>query len=1440
METKTHQDPSEKPDPPAGKRPRGGRGGLGGRGGRGGGGRGHKHKTKHRGKDPKKSSQEAGSESAIADGNAVGVGLPGEEVTAAVAQLLGLEDGLPLRGGGGDGALATNGGDASHTSKRATFSADVEDIGTAGSESRIGNDRRRDDGKSKKRQTQKQKSKQGASDGADAMAPAGASDLNATAAEFVPSFGAMSITSSTQQQQGKEGSNANLTLQALQQSEKRKQQKGKKGKGGKIDTRQKQGKGPKNQPREAEAADDAIAIDAQRRETKGKQGKKRAPPAVEAPHKPAIPPNQPQTTNDLNYGAGSPITVVHIAEKPSIATAIAHGLSGGSTSPYGRSLPVHEFVNPPFSKAPKASKVTHVVTSVAGHVFNVDFPEEYRSWESVDPAELFLAPVVKKPCKGSVCKHLQEVAKGCDFLVLWMDCDREGENINFEVLDVCMHSMKGSGPYDRVYRAHFSAINPSDIKKAYESLGKPDRNQSLSVDARQELDLKVGVAFSRFQTRYFQGRYGDLDSAVLSYGPCQTPTLGFCVQRHIEIETFKPEPYWVLDLGVMNSGSMCRALWDSGRSFNRNKVDALVTKCQEASPPASAKVVSVVSKEKKQGRPVPLNTVALLKACSKALGIGPHHALGCAERLYLSGYLSYPRTESTKYPKSFDIDGTLRDQTQDNRWGTYVSKLLRDGVNVSKGGVDMGDHPPITPCRHARAGELSGDMARVYDLVTRHFIASVSHDAVWQSTTVRLAIEELEDKGTFTIGGKKLVDPGFLAIMMHRQYGDEGEDGRRDGDADEEEKDLPEFKEGDCYGLFFSGSKKSDKVSLTPASGKFCTLDVKERMTTPPTYLTESELISRMEKHGIGTDASISTHIENVLKRNYVELIPGRKLKPSRLGLVLANGYHLIDASLVLPQVRSDIEDQCNKIAKGLANRDDVVKKAIELFSAKFNFFVDNINKMDVLFGSSFAQLADVGKPFTRCGLTRRYLQFITGPPPRLYNKITENVYPLPIGGEIKQWTGRHCPVEGCNFELCLYSVGAPPRTFPLCPNCYNNPRPEYGPQPGEEPAAAKPEDAEDEAKERSIRRMAGKNMVRECPHPDKHPLIEEMTVSPDPESDGVLILDPHLGPKWRLVSTREPTIVHFPKCVEKVTILDKTDDVLGCHLMTIEFKEGESPIEGKKKYVSCFAIDEVMQGLLFLRGGGDEVATYTYDFEAQEEVVSKYNLEAEGDAEDEGTHHVSRALGRQEERQCDRYFLQVTCDGDTEAGETDMTSVEEVRAAKICKNECLNRGGRKCSWRWNAEGCTGGGGTTGIQCTKPRASRIREEGHREVCGALDRENMYNCADGSQLCCTDSDMQTVNFANKGWGECRKTNRSSPANPREDPRPREDSPVGSIKCTKPNPRRVQREGHEAVCNGFATRDNMYECQDGSKLCCTDSDLRRVTFKNKGWGQCRITG
>jgi DNA topoisomerase-3 len=93
------------------------------------------------------------------------------------------------------------------------------------------------------------------------------------------------------------------------------------------------------------------------------------------------------------------------------------------------------------------------------------------------------------------------------------------------------------------------------------NLVQPNKNESDAVEARQELDLKIGVTFTRFQTRYFQGKYSGLDSGVISYGPCQTPTLGFCVDRHDRIITFQPEPFWTLDLTLKLSGKSVTFQW---------------------------------------------------------------------------------------------------------------------------------------------------------------------------------------------------------------------------------------------------------------------------------------------------------------------------------------------------------------------------------------------------------------------------------------------------------------------------------------------------------------------------------------------------------------------------------------------------------------------------------------------------------------------------------------------------------------------------------------------------------------------------------------------------------------------------------------------------------------------------------------------------------------
>ena len=84
------------------------------------------------------------------------------------------------------------------------------------------------------------------------------------------------------------------------------------------------------------------------------------------------------------------------------------------------------------------------------------------------------------------------------------------------------------------------------------------------------------------------------------------------------------------------------------------------------------------------------------------------------------------------------------------------------------------------------------------------------------------------------------------------------------------------------------------KTKKTAGFYFFAQVKLVEKQTSPPDYLTESELISLMEKHGIGTDASIPVHINNICERNYVTIIGGRRLQPTNLGIVLVHGYQKV------------------------------------------------------------------------------------------------------------------------------------------------------------------------------------------------------------------------------------------------------------------------------------------------------------------------------------------------------------------------------------------------------------------------------------------------------------------------------------------------------------------------------------------------------------------
>uniref|UniRef100_A0A673NN44 DNA topoisomerase n=1 Tax=Sinocyclocheilus rhinocerous TaxID=307959 RepID=A0A673NN44_9TELE len=796
-------------------------------------------------------------------------------------------------------------------------------------------------------------------------------------------------------------------------------------------------------------------------------------------------------------------TVLMVAEKPSLAQSIAKILSKGSCSTrkgLNGACSVHEYTG-----SFVGQNVRFKMTSVCGHVMSLDFIGKYNNWDKVDPAELFSnAPTEKKEAnpKLNMVKFLQIVhITGAEVFgpVLFFECAFSlcVCVVLSQVLDAIQPVMNKSYGNERtIYRSKFSSITDTDICNAMTRLGEPNKNEALSVDARQELDLRIGCAFTRFQTKYFQGKYGNLDSSLISFGPCQTPTLGFCVERHDKIQSFKPEAYWVVQAKVSSGKDSPLTLdWDRVRVFDRDVGQMFVNMAKTAK---EAKVDSVTKKEKAKQRPIALNTVEMLRVASSALGMSPQHTMQIAERLYTQGYISYPRTETTHYPENFDLKGTLKQQANSCLWGEMVKALLSEGINRPRKGVDSGDHPPITPMRAASESELG--------------------------TTVRLCIFTFTCLILNCLAQEYYrIHPGYTEVMPWQ------------GIAQEEA--LPVCERGDTFTV--------DEIKLL------------EKQTNPPDYLTEAELITLMEKHGIGTDASIPVHINNICQRNYVTVESGRKLKPTNLGIVLVHGYYKIDADLVLPTIRSAVEKQLNLISLGKANFHQVLQHTLDIFKRKFHYFVDSIAGMDELMEVSFSPIADTGKPLSRCGKCHRFMKYIQAKPSRLHCSHCDETYSLPQNGAIKLYKELKCPLD--EFELVLWTSGSRGKSYPVCPYCFSNPP------------------------FRDMKKGMGCN---ECTHPSCQHSLNSLGISQCVECEtGVLVFDPTSGPKWRMACNKCNVVVHFFEQAHKVQVSQDSCDSCEASLVIVDFNKTRSPLpDGETQHTGCVFCDPVFQDLVELK----------------------------------------------------------------------------------------------------------------------------------------------------------------------------------------------------------------------------------------------------------------
>ncbi|GAQ86760.1 DNA topoisomerase III [Klebsormidium nitens] len=596
------------------------------------------------------------------------------------------------------------------------------------------------------------------------------------------------------------------------------------------------------------------------------------------------------------------IRALNVAEKPSVAKAVSQILSRGQYRTR-EGLSVYNKVFE-FNYTVGNQQVDMLMTSVSGHLMELDFEDQYRKWHSCQPVQLYDLPVHKKvpQDKYGLRDTLHRESRNCQWLVLWLDCDREGENIAYEVIQVCQER----NPRLNIFRARFSALVERDIHQAMQTLQRPNPRFADAVDARQEIDLRIGASFTRFQTlllaKRFEMGFHEEEKVILSYGPCQFPTLGFVVERYWQIQNYVPEDFWYIHVQYHSQEDRVSAnfTWQRGHMFDHLAATVLYEMCVEQ---PTATVMSVDGRDTRKYPPHPLNTVELQKRASRYLRIGSEQVMKLAEELYQWGFISYPRTETDHFQDGIDLQGIVQEHTQHPQWGAYASRLLdpQEGLwrAPGDGGHDDQAHPPIHPTKAADPGaNWTAGHRKVYELVVRHFLACVSQPAVGFTTTVIIDIAG----ETFTAHGLMITARNYLDVYIWDHWGD---------------SNLPNFQQGQQF----------QPTELT----------LKEGRTAPPNPLTEAELIGLMDKAGIGTDATMHDHIKKLTDRSYAVKDNRQQFTPTPLGEALVMGYDGMGYELWKPFLRAGMERDMKLVGEGAKSKAEVLQTSLHAMRQMFS-----------------------------------------------------------------------------------------------------------------------------------------------------------------------------------------------------------------------------------------------------------------------------------------------------------------------------------------------------------------------------------------------------------------------------------------------------------------------------------------------------------------------
>lgn len=539
--------------------------------------------------------------------------------------------------------------------------------------------------------------------------------------------------------------------------------------------------------------------------------------------------------------------IVCIAEKPSVAKDIARIL-GATNSHLGY-----------------MEGNGYQVTWTFGHLCTLKEPNDYTEmWKHWSLSSLPMIPQrfgIKLIDDDGIKRQfavIERLMQAADGIVNCGDAGQEGELIQRWV-------MQKAGAKCPVKRLWISSMTDEAIREGFASLKDQNEYQSLYIAglSRAIGDWLLGMNATRLYTlKYGQNRQ------ILSIGRVQTPTLALIVNRQKEIDSFEPEPYWVLATVYRDTTFTAT----KGKFSTKEEGEAAFATIAD-------KPFTVTAVQKKNGTEAPprlFDLTSLQVECNRKFSYSAETTLKLIQGLYERKLTTYPRVDTQFlsddiYPKCPSILSGISKQYE-----ALMEPLKGKKLPKSKRVFDTSkvtDHHAIIPTGVPATGLT--DMERnVYDLIARRFIAVFYPDCKFSTTTVLGTVEDVEFKAT----GKEILSPGWRDV--YAQQNATADDDERKGD---EERTLPTFVKGE--------------------SGPHIPT-LSEKWTTPPKYYTEATLLRAMEtagkfvedetlraalkENGIGRPSSRAGIIETLFKRHYI--------RRERKNLVAtATGIELID-----------------------------------------------------------------------------------------------------------------------------------------------------------------------------------------------------------------------------------------------------------------------------------------------------------------------------------------------------------------------------------------------------------------------------------------------------------------------------------------------------------------------------------------------------------------